>query len=221
MNSFTLKIIAAASMLLDHIGYMFVPGWSPYRMIGRLAFPIFAFLIVEGALHTRDFKKYVSRIAVFALISEIPYDLAIFAIPVYWGQCNILVTFLIGLLCIKVMQKLLVHFNFSPVGYAMGTAVFLGGAAAARLLHTDYEIYGVMLIYVFYVFRDRKVTKTLLAILVFATMPFLYFPAAASLVLIWFYNDERGYNPTWLRWGFYLFYPVHLIILYIVRMMTL
>lgn len=208
-------------MLLDHIGYMFVPGWSPYRMIGRLAFPIFAFLIVEGALHTRDFKKYVSRIAVFALISEIPYDLAIFAIPVYWGQCNILVTFLIGLLCIKVMQKLLVHFNFSPVGYAMGTAVFLGGAAAARLLHTDYEIYGVMLIYVFYVFRDRKVTKTLLAILVFATMPFLYFPAAASLVLIWFYNDERGYNPTWLRWGFYLFYPVHLIILYIVRMMTL
>lgn len=221
MNSFTLKIIAAASMLLDHIGYMFVPGWSPYRMIGRLAFPIFAFLIVEGALHTRDFKKYVSRIAVFALISEIPYDLAIFAIPVYWGQCNILVTFLIGLLCIKVMQKLLVHFNFSPVGYAMGTAVFLGGAAAARLLHTDYEIYGVMLIYVFYVFRDRKVTKTLLAILVFATMPFLYFPAAASLVLIWFYNDERGYNPAWLRWGFYLFYPVHLIILYIVRMMTL
>ena len=221
MNSFTLKIIAAASMLLDHIGYMFVPGWSPYRVIGRLAFPIFAFLIVEGALHTRDFKKYVSRIAVFALISEIPYDLAIFAIPVYWGQCNILVTFLIGLLCIKVMQKLLVHFNFSPVGYAMGTAVFLGGAAAARLLHTDYEIYGVMLIYVFYVFRDRKVTKTLLAILVFATMPFLYFPAAASLVLICFYNDERGYNPTWLRWGFYLFYPVHLIILYIVRMMTL
>lgn len=221
MNSFTLKIIAAASMLLDHIGYMFVPGWSPYRVIGRLAFPIFAFLIVEGALHTRDFKKYVSRIAIFALISEIPYDLAIFARPLYWGQCNILVTFLIGLLCIKAMQKLLAHFNFSPVGYAMGTAVFLGGAAAARLLHTDYDIYGVMLIYVFYVFRDRKVAKTLLAILVFATMPFLYFPAAASLVLIWFYNDERGYNPAWLRWGFYLFYPVHLIILYIVRMMTL
>lgn len=103
----------------------------------------------------------------------------------------------------------------------MGTAVFLGGAVAARLLHTDYDIYGVMLIYVFYVFRDRKVAKTLLAILVFATMPFLYFPAAASLVLIWFYNDERGYNPAWLRWEFYLFYPVHLIILYIVRMMTL
>lgn len=216
MNTLTLKMIGAASMLLDHIGYMFVPGYSFYRVIGRLAFPIFAFLIVEGALHTRDFKKYAGRIALFALLSEIPYDLVMSGKLFDWQASNILVTFLIGLLCIKAMQGLLVRFNFSLTGYAMGTAVFLCGAGAAWLLRAEYS---VMLIYVFYVFRDQKVTKSLLALLVFAAMPFQYFPAAASLGLLWFYNDEGGDYPRWLHWGFYIFYPMHLIVLYMIRMM--
>lgn len=100
MSTFVLKLIAASSMLIDHIGYLFFDDMQWLRIVGRLAFPIFAFLIVEGAVHTRDFKKYVMRLSVFALISEIPFNLAMRGRLIDTGGSNVLVTFVIGLICI-------------------------------------------------------------------------------------------------------------------------
>lgn len=220
MNTFALKLIAAAAMLIDHIGDMFVGELSVCRIIGRLSFPIFAFLIVEGALHTCDYKRYVCRMAVFAVLSEIPYELAIYTTPFLIDKANVLFTFLIGLICIWFMQKLLVCFAFGPAGYMAGSAAFFAGALIAEAAGTDYGMYGIMLIYIFYIFRQNKVVKTALSALLFAAMPMQQIAAIAALVPIWFYNGRLGYSARWTKWGFYLFYPVHLLILYVVRVMT-
>lgn len=221
MSTFGLKIIAAAAMLTDHIGYMFAGEFLVFRIIGRLAFPIFAFLIVEGALSTHDYKRYVCRMAVFAVISEIPYDLAMAAKSFWPNGANVLFTFLIGLICIWFMQKLLVSFGFSSAGYIAGTAVFFIGALTAQAAGTDYGMYGIIVIYIFYVFRQHKLIKSVLLALLFAAMPAQQIAAAAALVPLWFYNGKKGRFARWIKWGFYLFYPAHLLILYIVRIMTL
>lgn len=219
MSTFVLKLIAASSMLIDHIGYLFFDDMQWLRIVGRLAFPIFAFLIVEGAVHTRDFKKYVMRLSVFALISEIPFNLAMRGRLIDTGGSNVLVTFVIGLICIALFKKLSLKYSFSTENGIYGVLIFLAGAAAAYFLHSDYGAYGVMLIYVFYVFRDRKLAKSLLAVLIFGFMPGIQIFASVALVILWFYNGREGYKSPAAKWGFYLFYPLHLFVLYMIKIM--
>lgn len=219
MSTFVLKLIAASSMLIDHIGYLFFYDVQWLRIVGRLAFPIFAFLVVEGAMHTRDFKKYVMRLSVFALISEIPFNLAMRGRLIYADGSNVLVTFVIGLICIAFFKKLSLKSSFSTENGIYGALIFLAGAAAAYFLHSDYGAYGVMLIYVFYVFRDRKLAKSLLAVLIFGFMPGIQIFASAALVILWFYNGREGYKSPAVKWGFYLFYPLHLFVLYMIKIM--
>ena len=112
MSGTTLKWIAVISMLIDHTAEVLInhnaaltdPIWAQIyvlmRGIGRIAFPIYAFLLVEGFLHTRDVKKYLARMLTFAVVSEIPFDLAVFHTPFYWGYQNVFFTLFLGLLAL-------------------------------------------------------------------------------------------------------------------------
>ena len=225
-----LKTIACITMLVDHIGAscieagILTPGLdigtlsrdtlSAYplyrldmvlRFTGRLAFPLFCFLLVEGFLHTHDLKKYALRMLGFALISEWPFDWAFFS-GVYWGHQNVYFTLLLGLLAMKALDT-----YQTPEGMPALKGI-LGAAAcflAAALLHCDYDVLGLALILALYMTRKDKRAQCI------AGAVFSLFEPVAPLAfgLVWFYSGERGGSSKLEQWAFYWFYPVHLSVL--------
>ena len=167
LSGTALKRIACLSMLLDHIGASllenglfkqgsFWPGDVQLdgilRLAGRLAFPIYCFLLVEGFLHTHDFKKYALRMLGFALISEWPFDWAFFS-GVYWGHQNVYFTLLLGLLAMKALDTYQTPEGMPALKGILGAATcFL----AAALLHCDYDVLGLALILALYMTRKDK-----------------------------------------------------------------
>lgn len=155
MSTFWLKIIAITTMVIDHTGAVFFPEYPVLRMIGRLAFPIFAFLIAEGAYHTKDLKKYMWRMLGFALLTEIPFDFAFERQWLNWGHQNVMWTFFLALAAIYFDQK-----YARPKGKP---AIFVVAAMATALIaaytKTDYGAIGVLLVLVFYHFRQQPVLK--------------------------------------------------------------
>lgn len=216
----TLKLIAIITMLIDHIGAAVVGTGvlMPYtvqwpeinyamRLIGRVAFPIFCFLLVEGFTHTHDVKKYALRLLAFCFISEIPFDLAIFNSAFYMGTQNVFFTLFIGLLVIIALKK----FEGKGIAAALiNLAVIAAGAVLADLLRTDYASFGVCFIAVLYLLRKNKLFQTIAGCVLIAWE----FTAPLAFIPIWFYNGKRGLK---LKYVFYIFYPLHLIILYLVR----
>lgn len=230
----TLKITAIVIMLIDHIGAALVGPlrsslaktkpdiadmlrilYPHMRSIGRLAFPIFCFLLVEGFLHTRDSIKYAKRLFLFALISEIPFDFALSQSLFAWNHNNVYFTLLIGLLVMIGVsyfeRKTPRHTAERYFNLVCQMLIAAAGLYLAKFLHTDYGFKGVFLIEVLYFLRmDRKVQAIFGAIAISweATAPLAFIP-------IWFYNGERGKQ---LKYFFYWFYPVHLVILGFLKM---
>jgi len=132
-----LKLTACIAMLIDHIGAYLLPQYTLLRIIGRIAFPIFCFLLVEGVNHTRNPKKYLQRLAVGMVLSEIPFDLAFFRDGISWAHQSVMVTLLLGCIMVLLMHRSkgfrkllwLVPFYF-----------------AAEWLRTDYGGEGILLI---------------------------------------------------------------------------
>lgn len=235
INGNTLKLLAIILMVTDHIGAVLIEEgilnyygqnilnmpmsqvqanwWNDFdfvlRTLGRPAFPIFCFLLVEGFVHTRNVKKYIGRMAVFAFVSEIPFDLALYGVPFDFRSQNVYFTLLIGLLVLYGMSK-------NP-NNGWGQALsFLAGCGAAYVLRTDYEVVGILLITAFYLLHDNKMQRTVLCGGISAYESWMCYGAGAlALVPIWFYNGERG--KLRLKYLFYWFYPVHLMILYLIR----
>ena len=205
LNSFQLKCIAMITMLIDHIGAILFPGQYLFRMIGRLSFPIFCFLLVEGFYHTRNVEKYMIRLGCFAIISEIPHDLAFQNELLEFEHQNIFFTLLLGLVLMNAIQKT----------NKTGTrAVYVLMAMwAANTFGLSYDARGILLIMIFYFLRDRVSVKLILG----AAWNFLwtqiqwYGAFASGLILL--YNGKKGRSMKYL---FYVFYPVHLLILYFV-----
>ena len=104
MNTFILKLIALVSMIIDHYGAIFHEDIMAYRMIGRIAFPIYSFLLVEGYFHTSDFKRYAKRLFIFALVSEVFFDFAFYG-KIYLGHQNIFFTLFLGLMTMHFMDN--------------------------------------------------------------------------------------------------------------------
>lgn len=221
LSGTALKFVACVTMLLDHIGASCIEarygtaancpaGLLKFdltlRLIGRLAFPIFCFLLVEGFLHTHDVKKYIRRLLLFGLVSEIPFDMAFFRVPFYGGHQNVYWTLALGMIAMAAMQ----HFQD-----AAGRLTWQGGAAAvacalaAELAATDYGAIGVALIAALYLTRNSRTQQSILG----AGMMLFELTAPLAFVLTWFYNGQRGRCPQWAKWAFYLFYPVHLVVL--------
>lgn len=230
-----LKWLAVFFMAIDHIGAALIePGllqtglitlqdteyivYMVLRILGRFSFPIFCFLLVEGFFHTHDMVKYLKNLFLFALISEIPFDLALRGKLWDWGYQNVFFTLALGFIAIWVAQALQEKYAMqagSAFHYKVCTAAaVLGIAVIAELAHTDYGAIGVAVIYVLYAFRAEK-TKgavwtwavlTLGNVLEFFCFPFIFAVKA--------YNGQRGKQN---KYFFYLFYPLHLLVLYVAR----
>lgn len=213
----SLKIIAMISMLIDHIGAILVEPlleqaefssgnleilYFSMRTIGRLAFPIFCFLLVEGFLYTRNVKRYIFRLFLFSLLSEIPFNLALEKTIFYLAYQNVFFTLLIGLFVLIGLQK------FKQKSY-LSICVVMGGCGLAYLLKTDYSFIGILLIVVLYQLHNNKKQQLLYTALFSLILgnPFII----VAYVLLYFYNGKRGLS---LKYVFYCFYPVHLLLLY-------
>lgn len=225
-----LKGIAAALMLTDHVGAILLPEVPVLRCVGRLAFPIFAFFIAEGYAHTRDFGRYFRRLAILAVVSEIPFNLENGAVFDLTRQ-NVLFTFCLALLTLRGLEALGRERGFGR--WAGCGLVLAAGFAAGELLRTDYGGWGVVTVALLYLCRDGKYAKLWLLLAMAAVnglgmgsltmpvfggeMPMQIF-AVAALPVIWLYNGQAG--PKGLRRAFYVFYPAHLLVLEGIRTLT-
>ncbi len=225
-----LKGIAAALMLTDHVGAILLPEVPVLRCVGRLAFPIFAFFIAEGYAHTRDFGRYFRRLAILAVVSEIPFNLENGAVFDLTRQ-NVLWTFCLALLTLRGLEALGRERGFGR--WAGCGLVLAAGFAAGELLRTDYGGWGVVTVALLQLCRDGKYAKLWLLLAMAAVnglgmgsltmpvfggeMPIQIF-AVAALPVIWLYNGQAG--PKGLRRAFYVFYPAHLLVLEGIRTLT-
>lgn len=237
LSGSTLKCIAAFAMLVDHTAYVLIyqnlqtnygefltnPSTGPaefqnwyltytlMRMFGRIAFPIFCYVLVEGFLHTSNLKKYLTRLAIFALISEIPFDLALYQTPLHFGHQNVILTMFIGLASIAGMRYL--GFDDKEKQMSLWQRLlpmvpFLVGFALADVLCTDYGGMGVALIVILYYFKTSRTAQILFGCLLCASNPTALF----GFIPVHFYNGTKGHD---LKYFFYIFYPAHLFILYL------
>lgn len=211
INAFVLKMIAAVTMFIDHYTYIFLAGSRYYmlgRYIGRIAFPIFCFQLIEGYFHTRNKTKYALRIAAAGVISEFAFDLAFYRQIVDMNHQNVMWTLLIGFLVVWLSEQA------PTVGKVF---VLAAGAALAEFLQTDYGALGVIIIFTFYICRERKLLLGIGIVLETFWSSMAEGVASLALIPIFLYNGEQG--PRKYRYWFYLFYPGHLFLLYFLSVM--
>lgn len=207
IDGFTLKWIALITMAIDHTGMVLFPQYRIMRFIGRLAFPIYCFLLVEGAVHTSNPKKYLERLLSFAILSEIPFNLVCSGKIWYSGGQNVFFTLSLGLIVILCLQR----WGMRPKSIAVALALIV----AAECLGVDYGGGGVLIILAFYLCRMRplKMSVAFAGITAFCYGGVQNY-AIASLIPILCYNGKRGRS---MKYFFYVFYPLHLLLLYYLR----
>ncbi|MGN0158838.1 MAG: TraX family protein [Brotaphodocola sp.] len=223
LNGNQLKLIAVISMLVDHMAIVLVgwdqPAYLPLRAFGRIAFPIYAFLLTEGFCHTGNLRKYMIRLLIFAVISEIPYDYLAFGNLMDVHGQNVFWTLLLGLLMMRSFQIVSMRFP-GAVGRQVQLMLLVVYCAAAWILKVDYDYRGIMLIGLFFWFygeRDRQAAFACVWMVLTAStsgwMMALGYGTAG--LLLRHYDSTRG---TWNgKVFFYAFYPVHLIILDVIK----
>lgn len=233
-----LKWIAISTMLIDHIGAAVLGRmlwndkgylnsgmlwyenrlsviYTMTRLIGRLAFPIFCFLLVEGFEHTHNKKRYMLRLGIFALVSEIPFDLVFNNKILEFSSQNVFFTLFIGFLTMYFYQMIEENYRLNYMNrILLGLGAVALGMGAAQLIRSDYGGAGVFCIMMLYLFQKKKVIQTAAGVCTFAVIFFpSELPAVAAFIPIWFYNGKRGKQ---LKYFFYIFYPAHLLILYLI-----
>lgn len=242
MSVFLLKVVAVISMLFDHLRYLTPEFNNTFtKIMGRIAFPIFAFLISEGCVHTKNYKKYIKRLSIFSLISQIPFSIFIIGCNlkviepinsqplwlqgfyyIYQSGLNVVFTLLLGALAIGAYSKIENKF------LKIVLPVLL--CAIAELLNTDYGAIGVLTIFAFYVLRKFNMLKLIITFILqilvlfisvkfnFAQycnylIPFIIGEMLAT-ILIGIYNGKLGKYK--MKYFFYIFYPAHLILISVV-----
>ena len=208
-----LKWIAIVTMLIDHLAYTtlnpfgpnYVTIYTTMRTIGRIAFPIYCFLLVEGFMHTANYKKYVLRMAVFALFSEIPFDLALHGTVINLNYQSVMVTLLIGLLGLGA-YRWCVNRRYPIYGIMVVIAAILTG----WLTNCDYGAEGVLLIFIFYLLQHEKIARVVALAVWCLMMGGLEVWGVLAVLPIALYNGQKGSGGRGFRWFGYAFYPVHL-----------
>ena len=228
LTSFGLHLLAMGLMLCDHICLALMPDRLWMTCVGRLAFPIFAFLVAEGFVRTRSRARYARRLLIFAIVSEVPFDLLAAGRPVYPFHQNVLWTFLIALGCMQLLEW--AKADPRPAArFVLGAGAVLGGFLAGTAFMVDYFGPGVWTVLVFYFFRGdgwRQRLGQLLCLLFLngwllagqtvlpggLALPIQAF-AVLALPFIWLYRGRQGPHGRAVRWLFYGFYPAHLLVL--------
>ena len=217
-----LKVIATVAMLIDHIAAVLLRDspielltilgrsitlYSLMHLIGRIAFPIFAFLITEGYLHTRNRMRYGTNLTLFAFLSEIPWDLE------HTGKCfvfssqNVFFTLLLGYLAICMLEQ----YRSQPVKQAVW---LLGLLAVSVILRADYGISGYVFILFLYVMREKPLLRAVIGSGILSSR----WKAGLAFIPIALYNGERGFaQGSFAKYFFYFFYPAHLFVLYLIK----
>lgn len=227
MTVFVLKIIAVISMLIDHMRYGIpATNCALTEYLGRIAFPIFAFLISEGFVHTRSKPKYMLRMLIFAIISQVPFHLLAHNIAGSRATLNVMFTFgyaLIGLYIVDLFKDS----KFFPkiLSYLFIIISLIMIMIVVYFVHPDYSWFGVGLVWIFYLLKKSKILTTFGGI---AITLLYYYSMGASLkiyylvilfsilpmFIILFYNGKKGRS---LKYFFYVFYPAHMVLLYIIN----
>ena len=216
MNSFILKIIACFTMFIDHLRYIIPTKPIFMSYIGRLAFPIFAFQSVQGYYYTKNFKKYLLRLFIFALVSQIPYHF-------YFNtnNLNVLFTLFLGLLCIYFWDNLK---NQKILSLTIIIAIIF----LSETIHTDYGYYGIAIMLIFHIFKNKKIVMTLcfiLLTLIFFIIKYKLNLLSTSVIILFIctllgiipcllYNGKQGPKAKYL---FYFFYPIHILLLLLIQ----
>ena len=222
LNGAQLKYIAFVSMLIDHTNNALITpmlngtGWllrlsNLFSILGRIAFPIFIFFIVEGFFKTSNRKKYLLTLLVFGVISEVPFDMftsKTFYSP-YWN--NMMFTLALCLITVWIVDFLKEKIGNKVVWYIVSIVVVAVCSAIAMALSLDYDYHAIVLAYLFYIFYDKPVWGSVLGYL--SIIKELYSFFGFGMVLT--YNGKRGRQYKWFN---YLFYPVHILILGILRL---
>lgn len=202
-------------MFIDHYGAIFQNDIMIYRVIGRIAFPIYCFLLVEGYFHTSNVKKYAKRLLIFALLSEIPFDLAFYN-NIGFEHQNIFFTLFIGLVAIYLIDNKEKKYNFEK------SAVIIAACLLAIILFTDYNAMGIIYILIFFYTRNihklkKLKTVALVMFVVNLTSSVLQQFSLFSLIPIYFYNGKPGPKNKIVQIFFYAAYPLHLLIYYFIN----
>lgn len=222
INGAQLKYIAFASMFIDHFNKAiitpFLTGTGPmviittiFDILGRIAFPIFAFMVVEGFFKTKSQWKYLRNLLIFAVISEIPYDMFQSAEFVNTWSQNILWGLALGLFTIMAIDKLKAYIKKRPLWIFVSLLLVALSSLGSMLISSDYEYYAIIIIYLYYIFYDKRLLASGLGYLVIIKE--IYAILGFATVLL--YNGEKGKQNKIFN---YLFYPVHLLIFGIIRM---
>lgn len=221
INGAVLKYIAFVSMFIDHFNKAIITPKLNYQqplvfisslfdIIGRIAFPIFAFMIVEGFYKTNSKWKYLRNLLIFAVISEIPYDMFQSKVFINNRSQNIMWALALGLLTLIIIDKLKVKIKNKYIWIFVSVIIVAINAILATLLSFDYDYYSIIIIFILYIFYDKRFVGSLLSYLVIIKEVY----AILGFAIINLYNGEKGRQNKLFN---YLFYPVHLLILGICR----
>ncbi len=178
------------------------------RLIGRLAFPLYCFLLVEGFLHTKSVTRYALRLGIFALLSELPFDLALYGTILDLQHQNVFFTLLFGLLVLYGMDYMEIK---HPPHRLLPYLVIFGGMLVSSFLQTDYNAFGILLIVMLYLLRENRRTQCITG----ALCTIWEYSAPLAFIPIRFYNGERGKQKC--KYFYYLFYPLHLLLLFVLH----
>lgn len=228
ISASTLKLFAVVTMLIDHIaaavlvrmlragaaGYEVYTIYSAMRQIGRIAFPIYCFLLVEGAERTSNRWKYAARLGAFALLSEIPFDLAFSSSVLEFGYQNVFFTLFLGLVTIMALgslERLWAERTSKLLEAVLAAGIACAGMGLAALLRTDYDWRGVACILLMYFLRKNRVLELIGGYAAFVALlgEVAALPAFLALAC---YRGRKGFS---CKSFFYGFYPVHLLLLYL------
>lgn len=218
LNSNAVKTIAILIMTFDHfckIILCWITNDVVYK-IGQLAFPLFAFLLVQGFLHTKNVYKYFFSLLLFAFISEIIFDLAFYDNLVYFRHQNVFFTLSLGLLILIILEKIKFKFNddflvcfFVQLSFCCLLLPF------CSVLNLDHGLRGLLLILFFYIFKNYRLISLFFFLFIYFIFNSLNIYLLFSCVIILLYNGKRNNKNS--KYLFYIYYPLHLIIFYIIK----